>query len=264
MIKIAAASICLASLCSTVCAESEPAPKPDNSKPSVEIISQINPDWELWNTRSYNFGIDKTKVPVPVVFNSQIMTNSTIMVRGQTSVGKRWGYHCFEAYANDDTSRLTMLVNKHIELGKPVAEIYYYAPAYSHGAQAYNWVRIGSDVKEHSFIFSRDRAIFYGSVELENAITLANIGKENLQPAQPKGDDERNSAESAKFIRYTALKNAKDGTLYFDKEKRAVLVKIDGQWCKVAVEPLPNYELTVLAEETAKGKAPEKAAEPKK
>lgn len=223
----------------------------DNSKTDkspVEIKSRVNPAWDFWKARGYFFGFDKNTVPVPVFVDAPLYTNSTIMVRGQNSLGKRWRYHCFEAYADDDTSRITMLVNKHAEEGKDVAEIYYYASKYGHGDQTYNWVKIGSDVRGHSYMFSRDRAIFYGSLELENALTLGNIGKDSLRPDAPKGDDEANYRESAKYSKYKALKRAKDGTIYFDKDKKMVLVKIDGKWNKVAVEPIDDYELTVLAE----------------
>lgn len=223
----------------------------DNSatdKSPTEIKSRVNPAWDFWKARGYFFGFDKNTVPVPVFVDAPLYTNSTIMVRGQNSLGKRWRYHCFEAYADDDTSRITMLVNKHAEEGKDVAEIYYYASKYGHGDQTYNWVKIGSDVRGHSYMFSRDRAIFYGSLELENALTLGSIGKDSLRPDAPKGDDEANYRESAKYSKYKALKRAKDGTIYFDKDKKMVLVKIDGKWNKVAVEPVDDYELTVLAE----------------
>ena len=74
----------------------------ENSGAPIKVESKPNPEWPLWKERGYNFGVNPEKVPVPVEFNSQIMTNSTIMVRGKDSSGKRWGYHCFEAYANDD------------------------------------------------------------------------------------------------------------------------------------------------------------------
>ena len=92
------------------------------------------------------------------------------MVRGGENFKKRWGLHVFEAYAADDTSRITMILNKHFEEGMPVAELYYYASAYGQGLNAYNWFRIGSDVPYHSFMFSRDKAIFYGQTEFRNLI----------------------------------------------------------------------------------------------
>ena len=154
--------------------------------------SPVNPSWPNWDTRSYRFGLDPTKVPVPILFNGSIMTNATIMVRGQNSLAKRWGYHCFEAYADDDMSRITMLLKKHEEEGRKVAELYYYGTVYNHSEPAYNWFKIGSDVRQHSYMFGRDRAIFYGSVRLHNAITLGNIGTSDLRSTKPEGDDEKN------------------------------------------------------------------------
>jgi hypothetical protein len=68
-----------------------------------------------------------------------------------------------------------MLVNKHVEAGLPVAELYYYSTVYDHSENAYNWFKPGSDVKLHSFMFGRDKAIFYGSLKLTNALTLGNM-----------------------------------------------------------------------------------------
>lgn len=212
-----------------------------------KFSSYVDSEWPLWKERSYNYGLDIRHTPVPLFFDAPIMTNSTIMVRGQDSSSKRWGFHCFEAYADDDISRLTMLVNKHVELKKPVAEIYYFGSGYNH--DAYNWVRIGSDVKGHSFLFDRDRAIFYGSLELENILTLAGISAADIDSTPFKSDANRYSAESAKRVKYKALKNAKDGTLYYDKDKKIVVIKIDGKWNKVMVEPLDGYDLCSVSEE---------------
>ena len=212
----------------------------ENSGASIKVESKPNPEWPLWKERGYNFGVDPKKVPVPVEFNSQIMTNSTIMVRGKDSSGKRWGYHCFEAYANDDKSRITMLVNKHVEEGKPVAELYYYGTVYNHQPDAYNWFRIGSDVRQHSFMFGRDKAIFYGSAKMTNALTLGNIGKDNIRKDKPKGDDEANHAEDAKFVNYTELKDGGNGTMFYDKDNDIVVVKVAGKWKRLVLQDLPE------------------------
>jgi len=206
----------------------------------IKIDSKVNPDWHLWSERGYNFGIDKQKVPMPVEFNSQIMTNSTIMVRGKDNSGKRWGYHCFEAYASDDKSRITMLVNKHVEEGKPVAELYYYGTVYSHHDTAYNWFRVGSDVREHSYMFSRDEAIFYGSLQLKNAITLGNVGAADIVKQKPSKDSESNHSEDAKYVNYISLKNGGDGTMFYDKDNNIVAIKVAGKWKKLKVEELPE------------------------
>ena len=77
--------------------------------------------------------------------NGIISTSYMIQVRGNENElnMKRWGYHVFEGYARDDKSRITMLVNKHVEKEKPVAELYYYGTVYNHSEPAYNWFRIG-------------------------------------------------------------------------------------------------------------------------
>ena len=53
-----------------------------------------------------------------------------------------------------------MLRKKHVELDKPVAELYYYGTEYDQTDRSYNWIRVGSDVQKHSFLFSRDKAVF--------------------------------------------------------------------------------------------------------
>lgn len=229
----------------------------------------INPNWQNWSKRSYSYGMDKTKVPVPVFFDSSISTNSTIMVRGNDNFKKRWGLHVFEAYAADDTSRITMILNKHFEEGMPVAELYYYASAYGQGLNAYNWFRIGSDVPYHSFMFSRDKAIFYGEIDLRNLIRLDNIGADDLsdKPVNWKEITEKAKKElkredyptesyyrhaitaegykqEAKFLKYQALKKAGNGTMFYDKDNDIIVVKVGGKWKKLPVEDLPaNHPL---------------------
>jgi len=208
----------------------------------VEISSDIDSTWSNWKLRAYNYGFDPKLTPMYSTVNGILSTPYMIQVRGNEMERnkKRWGYHVFEGYAKDDKSRITMLVNKHIEEGKPVAEMYYYSSVYGHSEPAYNWFRIGSDVKQHSYLFSRDRAIFYGSLKLSNALTLGNIGKDNIRKEKPEGDDEDIADESAKHVNFLALKGGGDGTIFYDKDNNILVVKINGQWMKVLVEPLPE------------------------
>jgi hypothetical protein len=179
--------------------------------------------------------------------NGIISTPYMIQIRGNQSEQnkKRWGYHVFEGYASDNTSRITMLVNKHFENEKSVAEIYYYGTVYNHSEPAYNWLRIGSDVKNHSFLFSRDKALFYGSLKLSNTLTLGQMGNDNLRREVPDGDDELNAEESAKYVNYKALEESENGTIFYDKDHNIVVIKINGEWVKLVTEPLPkniNYD----------------------
>ena len=207
----------------------------------LEVASDIDTTWNRWKERGYSFGFNSALTPMYTTVNGILSTPYMIQVRGNANERnkKRWGYHVFEGYATDDKSRITMLVNKHIELEKPVAELYYYGTTYNHSEQAYNWFKIGSDVREHSFLFGRDKAIFYGSLKLTNALTLGAIGKADIEVTKPEGDDERNYGKDAKYVNYNELKNSPDGTLFYDKDHKIVVVKIDGKWMKVAIEPLP-------------------------
>ena len=208
----------------------------------LELTSDTDPAWDKWQLRGYNFGFDPGSTPMYTTVNGILATPYMIQVRGNANEKnmKRWGYHLFEGYASDDLSRVTLLVNKHVELDRPVTELYYFGTEYNHSNRAYNWVRIGSDVKNHSYLFSRDEAVFYGSLKLKNVMTLGNLGKDELLEAPPAGDDEQNAVESAKNVNYESLKNGGDGTIFYDKDHDIVVIKIAGEWRKLATEPLPE------------------------
>ncbi|GAB3262158.1 hypothetical protein GCM10027347_27650 [Larkinella harenae] len=208
----------------------------------LELASDVDTTWNRWKERGYNFGFNPQITPMYTTVNGILSTPYMIQVRGNENERnrKRWGYHVFEGYAKDDKSRITMLVNKHIEEEKPVAELYYYSTVYTHAEPAYNWFRIGSDVRQHSFLFSRDKAIFYGSLKMTNALTLGNIGRDSVLPEKPTADAEPNYAEDAKHVNYQELKNSGNGTIFYDKDNNIVVIKINGQWMKLAVEALPK------------------------
>ena len=244
----------LVSLSSTVYSQGDSSPISDSQYFRLEegskgsgafrtvLSSDIDTTWTKWDLRGYNFGFDRQQTPMYTTVDGILSTPYMIQVRGNQDEKnrKRWGYHVFEGYARDDKSRITMLVNKHEEEGKPVAEMYYYGTVYNHSALAYNWFRIGSDVRQHSYLFSRDKAIFYGSLKMTNAFTLGSVGREDLQKDPPQGDDEKFFSESAKHVNYQELKASEDGTMFYDKDHNIVVVKVNGQWMKLAVEPLPD------------------------
>ena len=215
---------------------------PGSQYSRLELSSDIDSTWDKWNSRGYSFGFNPKLTPMYTSVNGILSTPYMIQVRGNEyeKNKKRWGYHVFEGYATDDKSRITMLVNKHNELEKPVAEMYYYGTEYNHSSKAYNWFRIGSDVRNHSFLFSRDKAIFYGSLQLTNALTLGNIGKNDLKKEQPEGDDEKNHVESARFVNFKSLKDGGDGTMFYDKDNDLVVIKVDGKWMRLIVKSLPK------------------------
>ncbi|MFC5410282.1 hypothetical protein ACFPMF_13230 [Larkinella bovis] len=208
----------------------------------LELSSDIDTSWNRWKERGYHFGFNAQLTPMYTTVNGILSTPYMIQVRGNENEKnrKRWGFHVFEGYARDDKSRITMLVNKHVEEEKPVAELYYYSTVYNHSAPAYNWFRIGSDVRQHSFLFSRDKAIFYGSLKMTNAFTLGNVGKEDLATVPPTADAETNYSEDAKYVNYEALKTSDNGTMFYDKDNNIVVIKVNGKWMKLVVEELPK------------------------
>jgi len=206
------------------------------------LSSDIDTTWDRWKERGYNFGFNSKVTPMYTTVDGILSTPYMIQVRGNANERnrKRWGYHVFEGYANDDKSRITFLVNKHIELERPVAEAYYYSTVYDHSENAYNWFKLGSDVRQHSYLFGRDKALFYGSLKLTNALTLGNIGKEDLLEKQPEKDAEQNFIDDAKHVNFKELKGGGNGTIFYDKDRNIVVIKVDGKWMKVVVEPLPD------------------------
>jgi len=207
----------------------------------IVIGSDIDTTWDRWKERGYNFGFNPKVTPMYTTIDGILSTPYMIQVRGNDMERnkKRWGYHVFEGYASDDKSRITMLVNKHIEMERPVAETYYYSTVYDHSEKAYNWFKLGSDVRQHSFLFGRDKAIFYGSLKLTNALTLGSIGKEDLIELQPEKDAEINFADDAKHVNFKELTGSGDGTMFYDKDNHIVVIKVEGKWMKLVVEPLP-------------------------
>ncbi|GAB2765740.1 hypothetical protein GCM10027275_04020 [Rhabdobacter roseus] len=217
-----------------------PGSEPSERK-RLELRSDVDSTWHRWKDRGYHFGFNPQLTPMYTTVDGILSTPYMIQVRGNENERnrKRWGYHVFEGYARDDKSRITMLVNKHEEEGRPVAEAYYYSTVYDHSEAAYNWFRLGSDVRQHSFLFGRDKAIFYGSLRLTNALTLGNVGRADIRTEEVKADAEREYAEDAKYVNFKELKNSGDGTMFYDKDNNIVVIKVEGKWMKVAVEPLP-------------------------
>jgi hypothetical protein len=207
----------------------------------LELSSDIDTTWSRWKERGYNFGFNPAVTPMYTNINGILSTPYMLQVRGNENERKfkRWGYHVFEGYAKDDKSRITMLVNKHVEVGLPVAELYYYSTVYDHSEQAYNWFKIGSDVRQHSFMFGRDKAIFYGSLKLTNALTLGNIGAADLAEQKPEGDAEVNAEQDAKFVNFKELKGSGNGTMFYDKDNNIVVIKVGDKWMQVVVAELP-------------------------
>ena len=244
--------LCCTGMCDMVCAQNKNdislqpyvrAVSGSEQSPGRRLVlsSDVDTTWSRWLERGYNFGFNPKVTPMYTTVEGILSTPYMIQVRGNTQERnrKRWGYHVFEGYASDDKSRITMLVNKHTELERPVAETYYYSTVYDHSESAYNWFKIGSDVKQHSFLFGRDKAVFYGSLKLSNAFTLGNIGKEDIVKEQPGEDAEKNYQEDAKHVNFKELKGGGNGTMFYDKDRNIVVIKVDGQWMKVRVEPLP-------------------------
>lgn len=206
--------------------------------------------WKGWLEQRFQFGfpgVSEGKFVNPEVIPTFTVSEGTVICAGNRQ-RMRWGAHVFEGYAADALSRLTMLLNKHsCEEGKPVAEAYYYLPTYNHHENAYGFFRLGSDVAHHSYLFSRDKAVAFGEVDFRNVIQLASIDPDTdldssyatIEEADAAWEPEGMSKQNAKCVRYLALKNARDGAMFYDAKRKKVVVKVGGEWCDVPVVPSP-------------------------
>lgn len=212
-----------------------------NTTPVALINS--NPHWNGWSQERYKFGMNKYKTSEPTHVSSPLISEGTVIMAGNPDM-MRWGLHAFEAYAGDGKSRITMLVNKHVEEGKPLAELYYYGTAYNHHHEAYNWFRIGSDVREHSFLFSRDKAVSFGSHDFRSIIELAAISPSEdidnryltVEEIDSVFEPESKAVENGRCILYLALKNARDGAMFYNKDTKKIVCKVGGKWKNLVTE----------------------------
>lgn len=208
----------------------------------VSLINS-NPDWEGWQQERYKFGMNKYKTPEPTQVPSPLISEGTVIMAGNPDM-MRHTFHAFEAYAKDGKSRITMLVNKHEEEGRPLAELYYYGTAYNHHNEAYNWFKLGSDVKEHSFMFARDKAISFGSHDFRSVIELAAISPKADIDTRYKTIEEIDSVfepdskahENARCLLYLALRDARDGAMWYNKDTHRFVCKVNGKWKYLVTE----------------------------
>lgn len=210
-----------------------------------------NDIWSQWNAR-LAFGMNPSIAPVPTQFNGQIYVNGTIIAHNNSTSDRahnRWGFHVYEAYANDNYSRMTMLLNKHDSEfdDKPSLEYYYYTGA-NHKEPSYGNVKIGSDVKYHSFMFNRDKMIAAGVVDCRFPIELARINPntdidatyETVAEIDAAYEPENKAVENSKCLKYVYLKNATNGAMWYDTARHKVVVKINGKWHDMNTTEVPD------------------------
>lgn len=78
-------------------------------------------------------------------------------------------------------------------------------------------------------------------MELNNILTLGAIGRDDVREDKPSGGNgERNTSEETKHVRYKALKDSGDGTIFYDKDHHIVVIKVDGEWMRLKVKKLPK------------------------
>lgn len=218
-----------------------------------EILSS-DEYWTMWDAR-LAFGMITNLAPVPVQIESQLFVDGTIIAHNNSESNtaggyNRWGMHLYEGYSRDDYSRMTLLVDKHNnEYGdsKKSCEQYYYTGA-GHKASDYGNMKLGSDVKSHSFAFNRDVMTAAGVIDCLYPVQLARIDTENdldntyqtVADADTAHDPESDTAANIKCLKWIYLHNATDGTMFYDSTRDKLVVKINGGWCDVQTTPVAS------------------------
>lgn len=211
--------------------------------------------WSQWDAR-LAFGMDTAAAPVPFHVGGQLLADGTIIARNCGTQDKnRWGFHVLEAYAKDNFSRMTVLLDKHaLEAGsKPSLELYYYTGA-DHTAASYGNTKIGSDVAFHSFCFDRDRLTAYGSIDACMPITLARISLANdldtscksAAAADAAYEPENYPEQNNRCLKFIALRKAENGAMFYDTDRHQVACKINGQWCSLPFTVIEDGAYAIL------------------
>lgn len=213
-------------------------------------VNSLNDFWSKWNGR-LAWGINTSIAPVPVQMNSALFVDGMIITHLNSALdhgNNRHGKHVFEAYDSDNYSRMTMLLGKHRNDvdNKPSFEQYYYTGT-NHNATSYGNIRIGSDVKNHSFSFSRDKMTAEGTIDCKFPLQLARINQstdldrtyQTVAQADNAYEAENSSTANVKCIKYLSLKNAPNGTMFYDTQRNKVVVKVNGSWQDLNTTPVP-------------------------
>lgn len=218
-----------------------------------------NAVWSKWNSR-LAFGMRPESAPVPFAVGGQMLVDGTIIASNANAQHTRWGYHVYEAYARDNYSRMTMLLDKHDSEagGKPSLEYYYYIGG-GHDAASYGNTKIGSDVLYHSFCFDRDKMTAYGEVDAKMPITLARISLANdidttyetVAAADSAYEPENHPDENNRCLKYIALKNAENGAMFYDTDRNKPVMKINGVWCEIPFTEITDSAYDVLGNDSA-------------
>lgn len=229
---------------------------------------QLNPAaaendiWTQWDSR-LAFGMDTENAPVPFQVSGQLLADGTIIAHNTgDKIKNRWGYHVFEAYAKNNYSRMTMLLDKHNSEtgGKPSLEYYYYIGA-DHHAASYGNTKIGSDVKYHSFCFDRDKLTAYGEIDSKMPITLARISLANdidttydtVAAADAAYEPESNPEANNKCLKYIALKNAENGAMFYDTDRDQLVCKVGGRWRDIPFTEITDAAYDIFQETSESG-----------
>lgn len=227
----------------------------ENIDDGIVITNQSNNSNDIWSEYDGRlaFGMDIVNAPVPTVNKQQLINYGTLITMkggdGTDTKYNRWGLHQIECYDKTNYNRITLLTDKHQEYGRKEADLYYYTGA-SHKNSAYGFFKLGSDVCNHSFDFSRDEMIADGVINAHSVIQLARINQntdlirtyDNYEDADTayEADQAATTANNAKCCKYIQLLNAENGAMFYDSVRHKVVVKINGEWHDMNTTPVPS------------------------
>ena len=93
-------------------------------------------------------------------------------------------------------------------------------------------------------MFSRDKAISFGLHDFRNVIELAAISPgedidtrySTVAEIDSVFDPEAKAHENARCLLYIALKEARDGAMWYNKDTHRIVCKVNGKWQNVVTE----------------------------
>lgn len=99
-------------------------------------------------------------------------------------------------------------------------------------------------------MFSRDKAIAYGSVDMRSILELGAISPSKDINTRYKTvaeidsifEPETKAKENARCLLYLALRDACNGSMFYDKDKGKIACKVNGRWEYLVIEHQISYD----------------------
>ena len=94
-------------------------------------------------------------------------------------------------------------------------------------------------------MFSRDKQIAYGSIDMRSLMALGAVSPskdidtryKTVEEIESVFEPEWKAKENARCLLYIALRDARDGSIFYDKDKNKIACKINGRWEYLVTTP---------------------------